>query len=80
MIEPKNRQLKAPKNQRLKGSSALGSDRDHVDPPAAARAAHKPRVPFRERQLGAVAFGHLGWIGLSLVAAIETPNDEAHAR
>jgi hypothetical protein len=49
---------------------------DHIDPPAPTPAAHKPRLPIRHRRLSTVPLGHLGGIGLDLMAAVETPNDE----
>ena len=63
-------------NRRL--TAALGSPNDHIDPPAPALAAHKSRMPIRDGHLGAVALGHLGGVGLDLMAAIETPHDQPH--
>jgi hypothetical protein len=36
--------------------------------------------PVRDRHLGTVALGHLGRVGLDLVAAIAAPHDQADAR
>jgi hypothetical protein len=49
---------------------------NHIDPAAAACAAHKPRVPVGDRRLGTVPLRHLGGVGFDLMAAIEAPNDQ----
>ncbi len=53
--------------------------RPHVPLPRPAPAADKPLAPFRHGHLGAVALGHLGGVGLDLMAAFEAPHDEPHA-
>jgi hypothetical protein len=57
---------------------ALGSADDHIDLSAAALGADQPRVPIRDGHLRAVALGHLGGVGLDLMAAIEAPQDQTH--
>jgi hypothetical protein len=53
---------------------------DHIDAPASALGAYQPRMPIRDGHLGAVALGHFGGVGLDLMPAIETPDDQTHAR
>jgi hypothetical protein len=54
----------------------MGPAHHHVDPTASALAAHKPRGPIWDRHLSAVPLGHLGGVGLDLMAAILAPNDQ----
>jgi hypothetical protein len=56
----------------------LGPGEDEVDLAAAALAADKPLVPVQDGQLGAVALGQRGRVGLDLVATIAAPHDEPH--
>jgi hypothetical protein len=57
----------------------LGSGYDHIDLMAAAFGADEPGAPIEHRRFGAVPLGHLGGIGLDLVAAILAPNDQPDA-
>jgi hypothetical protein len=57
-------------------SAPLCSAYHHVDLPAATPAAHKPRLPFRDRHLGAVALSQLCRVWLDLMPAIEAPHEQ----
>jgi len=46
---------------------------------AAALGADQPLSPIGHRRFGAVLLGHLGGIGLDLMAAILAPNDQPDA-
>jgi hypothetical protein len=50
-------------------SPLMGPAHHHVDPTAAASAAHKPSGPIRHGGLGAVSLRRLCWVRLSLVSA-----------
>jgi hypothetical protein len=57
----------------------LGSAYDHVDLTAAALGADQPLAPIGHGRFGAVLLGHLGRVGLNLMAAILAPNDQPDA-
>jgi hypothetical protein len=64
---------------RLTALSLLGSAYDHIDLTAAAFGADQPLAPIGHGRFGAVLLGHLGRVGLDLVAAILAPNDQPDA-
>jgi hypothetical protein len=57
----------------------LGSAYDHIDLTAAALGADQPLSPIGHRRCRAVPLGHLGGVGLNLVAAILAPDDQPDA-
>jgi len=58
----------------------LGPGHHHVDVAAAAPGADEPLAPLRDGGVGAVPLGHLGGVGLDLVAARLALHDQPHAR
>jgi hypothetical protein len=57
----------------------LGSGYDHVDLSASAAGADEPLTPIGHGHFGTVPLGHVGRVGLDLMAAILAPNDQPDA-
>jgi hypothetical protein len=59
--------------------SPLRPGHDHIDFAAAAFGTDQPLTPIEHGHFGAVPLGHLGRVGLDLMAAILAPNDQPDA-
>jgi hypothetical protein len=60
------------------GGPALGSAHHHINAPAAAPRAYKPRVPIRDARLGGQMAPISAGVGLDLLVAIEAPDYQTH--
>lgn len=60
----------------LEVRAPLGPGRYHIDPPAAAPRTDQPFAPIENRSLDAAPSSHLGGIGLDLMAASSSPDDQ----
>ena len=60
-------------------TTRLGPCDDHIYRTAPAARTHEPIAPIENAGAGAILPGHLGGVGLDLVAARLTPHDESHA-
>jgi hypothetical protein len=57
----------------------LGPCDDHIDRSAPTARAHEPIAPIKNASPSAIFPGHLGGIGLDLVATTPAPHDQPHA-